>query len=91
MSDTHEFRELRFKVKTLSRCCGRQGDTIHHLRAELAEVREIQSKIDRGDIRRLERENGLLGDHLREVLEENARLRDKLNFRQEVPAGEGNE
>jgi predicted RNase H-like nuclease (RuvC/YqgF family) len=48
-------RELRFKVRQLSKTCGKQGQTIHSLRAELAEVRELNSKIDRGDLRRLER------------------------------------
>jgi predicted RNase H-like nuclease (RuvC/YqgF family) len=53
--NTHEIRELRFKIKQLSRQNGQQGDTIHRLRAELAEVRELNSKIERGELRRLER------------------------------------
>jgi hypothetical protein len=55
MSDTHEVRELRFKVKQLARQSGKQGQTIHQLRAELAEVRELNSKLDRGELRRLQR------------------------------------
>jgi hypothetical protein len=55
MSDTHEVRELRFKVKQLARQNGKQGQTIHQLRADLAEVRELGSKIERGELRRLQR------------------------------------
>lgn len=55
MSDTHEVRELRFKVKQLSKQNGSQGRTIHQLRADLAEVRELGSKIERGELRRLQR------------------------------------
>lgn len=49
------YRELRWKNSQLRKTCGKQGQTIHRLRAELAEVRELNSKIERGDLRRLER------------------------------------
>ena len=56
MSD-HELRELRFRLKQANRVMGSTGERIHQLRAELAEVRELNSKIDRGDLRRLERQS----------------------------------
>lgn len=48
-------RELRYKIRQLSKTCGKQGQTIYRLRAELAEVRATHSKLDRGELRRLER------------------------------------
>lgn len=48
-------RELRWKNRQLRKTCGKQGQTIHGLRAELAEVRALIRKEDRGDLRRLER------------------------------------
>ena len=78
MSDTHEVRELRFKVKQLSKCCGKQGETIHLLRAELAEVRELNSKLERGELRRLERRAEALYVQLGNEMQANAALREKL-------------
>lgn len=53
--EPQEIRYLQWKLRTLCKQNGRQGETIHRLRAELAEVRELNSRIDRGDLRRLER------------------------------------
>jgi FtsZ-binding cell division protein ZapB len=52
----HEVRELRFKVKQLSTTDGRQGQTIHGLRGELAEMREINGKIARNEVPEMERQ-----------------------------------
>jgi predicted RNase H-like nuclease (RuvC/YqgF family) len=41
-NESHEVRELRWKVKQLGRQLGKAGDTIHTLRAELAQARAIQ-------------------------------------------------
>ena len=49
------YRELKFKNKQLRKTAGQQGQTIYRLRAELAEVRATHSKLDRGELRRLER------------------------------------
>src|SRR5882757_5136250 len=49
------YRELKYRNKQLSKSCGKQGQTIYRLRAELAEVRTLNSKADRGELRRLER------------------------------------
>jgi hypothetical protein len=70
-------REL-LKVKQLSKCCGRQGETIHRLRAELAEVRELNSKIDRGRLRRLERDNADYAEAIKEWEAICVELREKL-------------
>lgn len=53
--DNHELRELRWRIKELNKVCGRQGETIHRLRGELADVRQLNSKIERGQVRNLER------------------------------------
>lgn len=56
MSD-QELRELRFRLKQANKALGSTGERIHLLRAELAEVRALNSKVDRGDLRRLERQS----------------------------------
>jgi len=52
---TQEIRELRWQNRQLRKMCGKQGQTIYLLRAELAEVRELNSKLERGELRRQER------------------------------------
>lgn len=51
----HEIRLLKFRLKQANKVMGAQGETIHQLRCELAEVRDLNSKIERGDLRRSER------------------------------------
>lgn len=81
----HETRELKFRLKQLGKANGRQGETIHRLRAELAEALAINSKIDRGEVRNLEhlvmwRDDTIrrLRDKLGRALAENKALADKL-------------
>lgn len=50
-----EIRRLRYLLRQSNRNAGRMGDTIHRLRAELAEVRMLNSKLERGELRMLER------------------------------------
>lgn len=52
--DNHELRELRWRIGQLHKQLGRQGETIHRLRGELADVRQLNSKVERGQIRNLE-------------------------------------
>jgi predicted RNase H-like nuclease (RuvC/YqgF family) len=52
---TQEVRLLRWRLKQVNKTVGTQGETIHRLRSELAEVRELNSKLERGELRRLER------------------------------------
>jgi chromosome segregation ATPase len=68
--EDHEVRELRFRLKQANKVMGRQGDTIYQLRGQLAELREITGKLQRGDVRNTERELG-------RALEDNERLREK--------------
>lgn len=69
-------RELRYRLKQVNKTMGRQGQTIANLRGELARIREEHSKIDRGELRRLERfeasaKEQFLGDaHRIKMLEE---------------------
>lgn len=48
-------REKEYRVKQAHKHIGKQGDTIHLLRAELAEVRELHSRIERGELRYMDR------------------------------------
>lgn len=77
-TDDHEVRELRWRVKQLGQQCGRQGETIHRLRCELAEAREITGKIARGEVRSLERMVTTLLDDLGDATELIVELREKL-------------
>jgi septal ring factor EnvC (AmiA/AmiB activator) len=72
-----ELRLARFKLKQANKTIGRQGQTIHALRAELAETRELHSKIERGEIRSLERSVTNLVAQLDRVCKENQKLHDE--------------
>jgi hypothetical protein len=69
MSD-HELRELKFRLKQANKVVGVTGERIHLLRAELAEVRLLNSKIDRGDLRRLERQSVEWAEERARLIEE---------------------
>lgn len=87
------YRELRYRLKQANKTMGKQGQTIANLRGELARLREEHSKIDRGELRRLERVEADAVGHFRQAAEmatraveeikrlreENALLREKLN------------
>jgi uncharacterized coiled-coil protein SlyX len=86
MSDDHEVRELRRRLKRANTTMGRQGRTIADLRGQLARVREDHSKLDRGELRRLERfeemaleQFALDKDRLDRSHEEIKRLHEKLD------------
>lgn len=94
MSESHEVRELNWRIKQLGKANGLQGQTIYRLRAELAEARAASSKIARGELRRLERQLDEAGEtiellgyqvhglqeklKLAEQMADNAELREKL-------------
>lgn len=63
-------RNLQWKLKTLAKQCGKQGETIYRLRCENAALREAV-KFDPGDRARLFAQ-------LRTAEVENRRLREKL-------------
>lgn len=83
--DTHEVRELKYRLSHANRVMGRQGRTIAGLRGELARTREDHTKIERGELRRLERFEEMAleqfahdKDRLDNSHEEIKRLREKL-------------
>lgn len=77
--DTHEVRKLKRQIQQQNKTVGTQGDTIYRLRAELAEVRSLNSKIERGDLRRLERDAIKNAEIVEELREQIKRLREKLD------------
>lgn len=54
--DTHEIRALRWRNKQLEKQLDKVGKRIYRLRCALAEARDINDKIARGHVRRLEAE-----------------------------------
>lgn len=50
-----QVREKQYRLTQAHKHIGKQGDTIHLLRAELAEVRELHSRIERGELRYMDR------------------------------------
>jgi hypothetical protein len=85
MSDDHEVRELRRQLKLVHKTMGRQGRTIAALKGELARTREDHTKIERGELRRLERfeemareQFALDKERLDRSHKEIVRLREKL-------------
>ena len=88
--DNHEMRELKRRLKIANKIMGKMGRTIRDLRGELALTREEHSKIDRGNLRRLERfeETAIEQfaqdrERLDRAHEEIKRLRDKLSDQKE--------
>lgn len=77
MSD-HELRELRFKLKQANKSLGATGERTHLLRAELAEVRMLNSKVDRGDLRRLERQSIEWKQEIARLTEEGITARKRI-------------
>lgn len=89
MTDSHEVRELKYRLAQANKTMGRQGQTIRALRGELAVTRSEHSKIERGDIRRLEREQAILvdlaaKDHtlIKDLKQQNKALRDMMHGRE---------
>lgn len=85
-NNTHEVRDLKRRLAIANKTMGRQGATIANLRGELARIREENSKIDRGELRRLEKfaessveQIASLLERLAAAREENKRLREKLD------------
>lgn len=77
-TENHELRHLKHQLKRVNKTMGTQGQTIHLLRAELAEVRTLHSKIERGDLRRLERQVPELVGHNQQLLSQVTELTERL-------------
>lgn len=88
--DAHELRQLRWQNKAMNKQCGKQGETIHLLRAELAEVREINGKIARDYVRELERQARADATRIYELQARNQRLAEQwVEMRDKLDAAEG--
>lgn len=90
----YEREQLGLKIKGLQKTNGRLGTQIHELRCELAEVREINGKIARGELRELQREvNGqatVIVDQRQDIellKDRNRVLREKLAARETFTNG----
>lgn len=80
MTDDAKIRQLKWQNRQLAKTSGKQGQTIHQLRAELAEVRALIGKNERGELRRLERVT-------QEQLDEINVLEQKLAAAQDLDGG----
>lgn len=74
----HVIRTLKRALGQANKNMGKQGETICRLRGELARTREENSKIQRGEIRRLERDNESLKQMMLKQREINKQLRQQL-------------
>lgn len=72
----YDAEQLKMQVKGLQQDNGRLGARIHELRCELAETREINHKIARGELRDLERESARNAEIIAELRREVTRLSD---------------
>lgn len=77
--ENSEVRELRWRIRQLGKQNGRQGETIHRLRAELAEMREMNGRIQRGELRDLDRAVAALHVTRQLHVDTIATLREKLS------------
>lgn len=76
--EKHQSRVLKYRLKQANKTMGKQGQTIANLRGELARVREEHSKIDRGELRRLERVEADAVGHFRQAAEMATRATEEI-------------
>lgn len=76
-NDTHEVRDLKYKIKQLGKQCGKQGQTIHHLRGEVAALRRLVN-ISPGDLERIMAGNAGMRAESKSLRAENEKLRREL-------------
>lgn len=74
----NENRRLRYRLREANRNVGKQGQTIHVLRSELAEIRQLNSRIERGELRIADRNTHRLQVLLDVAREEISALYEKL-------------
>lgn len=86
-----QIRELKWKLKLAHKQIGKQGDTIYNQRAIIEELHSLISKNDRGVTRRIEAQyDDLYADH-QQALDENDRLREKLELREKLSGSDARE
>lgn len=86
--DDKRGRAIQWLIKLLDERIGKQGETIHSLRADLAETRELHSRIERNDIRQLDRQTVLLLERVTKQGLTIDELREKLRTAEEKLAEE---
>jgi uncharacterized coiled-coil protein SlyX len=79
-----DIRRLRYLLKQTNKTVGKQGETIHRLRAEIAEVRQLNSRLDRGDLRYMDNRVHGLEILLASAREEISQLNEKLTAEREI-------
>jgi FtsZ-binding cell division protein ZapB len=72
-------RYLKFMLKNAHRQIGKQGDTIHLLRAEIAEVRSLNSRLERGELRGWDKKYDIACQLISGLMHEIENLREKLD------------
>lgn len=77
-SVSDDVRRLRYQLRKANKAIGRQGATIHLLRAEIAEVRQLNSRAERGELRAADRAVQRLETLLASAREEIVVLNEKL-------------
>lgn len=81
----HDIRKLQWQNKQLGKALGRAGSKIHELRCQLAESREINHRIARGELRDLERQVARDAQIIGELRINNAKLwRQNAELTQQV-------
>jgi hypothetical protein len=84
----HEARKARYQQNLIQarQRINEQADTIHQLRSEKDHLHTLHTKIDRGDLRRLERDNDILrrglearDDKIHELRRKIRELNDRLS------------
>lgn len=83
-----QIRELKWKLKLAHKQIGKQGDIIYYQRAVVEELHSLISKNDRGVTRRIQDQyDDLYAEH-QLALDENDRLREKLELREKLAGTE---
>lgn len=76
--ENREMRTLRWRNKQLGKQLGKAGQRIHELRCALAECREINGKIARGDLRDLQRDVESKSEIIISLRKDNVRLYERV-------------
>lgn len=74
----HTERREKYLLKQANKVMGRQGRTIHQLRAEKEELLTLISKADRGDLRRYERLVPELQDSIEALIDDLHKAHERI-------------
>jgi uncharacterized coiled-coil protein SlyX len=88
---SQKIRELHYRLKQAHRNIGKQGQTIHQLRAELAEVRSLNSRLERGELRHCDAviagQNAVIDSLKAEIAMLNEKLQESVSSLEKLPTG----